>query len=168
MNWLKKYSKILLFIVVALSICSNFCFSEVISGSVRKEIDISKKKKVELPEVKQRYSTGSILAYNKGIEYFNLQEYDKSIESYLLAIKQEPKFADAYFNLGIIYDHFDNTSNALLAFNRAYVINKKDYEALYHVVHCYIKMGDNVAAKYYFNKIPKESEFYTKGKELFK
>ena len=70
------------------------------------------------------------------------------------------------FNLGILYDYFENPSTAIILFNRAYVINKKDYEALYYMIKCYILLGDNVAANFYASKIPKDSEYYSKTLQL--
>ena len=92
----------------------------------------------------------------------------KAIDSFKSAIKQENRFADAYFNLGILYEYFGNIDGAIVAFNRAYVINKKDYEALYYVIKCYVAKGSIVGAKFYFSKMPKDSEFYQPSQELLK
>ena len=51
--------------------------------------------------------------------------------------------------------------------NSNYVINKKDYEALYYVIKSNIDNGDITAAKHYYNKMPKDSEFYAKAQALF-
>ena len=168
MNWLNKYSKIFSIIFVMTLLIGGIGFAETIEGGVIKEIRQHEKRTAQIPEKAQNYSTGAILTYNKGIEEYKLTNYDKSIEAFLLAVKQEPRFADAYFNLGILYDYFENPSQAVIAFNRAYIINKKDYEALYYVVKCYWQIGDKVAAKFYFNKLPKDNEYYEKAKTLIK
>ena len=166
MNLLKEYSKYFsLAIMLTLIFSVNTC-AEILSGGVRKEITPQSQRKFEIQQQEPNYPTGAILAYNKGIEQYKLSNYDKSIEYFKLAIKQEPKFADAYFNLGILYDYFENPADAIIAFNRAYVINKKDYEALYYVIKCYILLGDNVAARFYTEKIPKDSEYYNKILQL--
>ncbi len=141
--------------------------ADVLEGGIRKEFKQPERKVIELPENEPVYSNGAILAYNKGIEEYKLSNYDASIDAFKSAIKQEPRFADAYFNLGILYDYFSDPKSALIAFNRAYAINKKDNEALYYIVKCYLALNDNVAGRYYFNKIQKESEFYNKAKSLF-
>ena len=168
MNWLRKSFKIFFIIGLALIFINADSFAEIIEGSIRKEIKQVQKRDINLPEKEVRYSNAAILAYNRGIGYYKIYEYDKSIESFKSAIKQEPKFADAYFNLGILYDHFDNKSKAIVAFNRAYSINKKDDEALFYMIKCYAQNNDNVAAKYYFKKLDKESVFYENAKELLK
>ena len=167
MNWLKKYFKKLFIILAILNLFNMASNADVIEGGIRKEIKPSQKRNIIIPQAEPKYSTAAILAYNKGIDYYKISEYDKSIESFKLAIKQAPRFADAYFNLGILYLYFNNPNSAVVEFNRAYVINKKDYEALFYVVKSYIEKGDNTAAKYYFNKLPKDSEFYQKAQELF-
>ena len=167
MNWLKKSFNKIFIISCVLSLINVFSYAEVIEGGIRKEIKHTQKAEYKISEKEVKYSTAAILAYNKGIDYFKISEYDKSIESFKTAIKLEPRFADAYFNLGILYGYFNNPSNAVISFNRAYVINKKDYEALYYVIKSNIDNGDITAAKHYFNKLPKDSEFYTKAQTHF-
>ena len=166
MNWFKKYSKYFSLAVIMTLIFSGITYADVLSGGIRKEINQQAHRKIEIPEQEPDYPTGAILAYNKGIEQYKLSNYDKAIECFKSAIAQEPRFADAYFNLGILYDYFENPSTAIILFNRAYVINKKDYEALYYMIKCYILLGDNVAANFYANKIPKDSEYYSKTLQL--
>ncbi len=169
MNLLKKYFKIYFIICFAALVFINAdSFADVIEGSIRKEIKQTQKRDIEFPPKEIKYSNAAILAYNKGIGYYRISEYDKSIESFKSAIKQEPRFADAYFNLGVLYDHFDNKSKAVVAFNRAYAINKKDDEALFYVIKCYTENGDTVAAQHYFKKLDKDSVFYENAKELIK
>jgi len=143
-------------------------FAEVINGGIRQEYDANPKKKPEIQDVEPVYRTGAILAYNNGISFYNQQNYDKAIESFTEATRQEPRFGDAYFNLGLLYYSFDNIPEALMAFNKAYLSNKKDSEALLYMVKCYVEKNDIVAAKYYAAKIPKKSEFYKKGQECLK
>ena len=166
MNWLKKYSKIFSLLIIMSSIMCGICSAEIISGGIRKEYNKQEKKKIEIPQKVQTYSTNAVLAYNKGITFYKMSDYDAAIEAFRLAIKQEPRFADAYFNLGILYDYFDNPKDAIIAFNRAYVINKKDYEALYYMIKCYVLLEDKVAARFYAEKIPTDSEFYSKAQQL--
>ena len=168
MNYLKRYSKLFLFIICTALFSSAMAFADVISGEIRKEITVPNINDIKIPDNEKKYSTGAIFAYNKGIEEYKLTNYDKAIESFQSAIKQDDRFSDAYFNLGILYDYFDNPKEAIIAFNRAYITNKKDYEALYYMIKCYVILGDSVAAESYAKKIPKDSEFFTKAQELFK
>ena len=167
MNCLIKFSKnIIVLLIVPLLFCGTI-FAETISGGIRKEYKQPIEKNIKIPYNEPQYSTAAILAYNKGLEEYKLSNYDKAIESFKLAIKQESGFADAYFNLGILYEYFSNFDSALIAFNRAYSINKKDYEALHYVIKCYLLKNDSVAARYYLKKMPKDSEYYQITKELF-
>lgn len=166
MNLLKKYFNILCLILLSFFIVSDG-YTEVLTGTIRKEIKQEGQYSVEIPTKEPEYSTGAILAYNKGIEEYKFDNYDKALAAFHLAVKQEPTFADAYFNLGILYDYFSNTKKALVAFNRAYSINKKDEEALYYVIKCYVNLNDYVAGKYYFKKLSPDSEYYQKAKNLF-
>ena len=166
MNWLKKYSKLCLILLLSVAFTGT-AFAEIIEGGIRKEFSTNESKSAEIKSKEPVYSIAAILAYNKGIEEFKYANYDKAIKSFKLAIKQEPMFADAHFNLGMMYYYFEDNKKAIISFNRAYVINKNDYEALYYMIKCYVKLQDKVAAQYYLKNFPNDSEFYEKAKELF-
>ena len=166
MNWFKKYSKNLFFVLIVALLLGGMVFADVISGGIRKEYNTQPQVTITIPDKEPVYSSGAVISYNKGIAFFKMSDYNEAIDAFKNAVEQEPRFADAYFNLGILYDYFDNPKDAIIAFNRAYIINKNDYEALYYMIKCYVLLNDKVAARFYSEKIPKDSEFYIKTQQL--
>lgn len=47
--------------------------------------------------------TNAFFLYVKGYLYHNMKEYDKAIEFYKKTIEQDPTYADAYSNIGLVY-----------------------------------------------------------------
>ncbi len=51
--------------------------------------------------------------------FFYKHEVDKAFAAFLLAIKKDSTYANAYYNLGIIYGDNGNEQEALAVFRRA-------------------------------------------------
>ncbi len=66
--------------------------------------------------------------YYRGVCEFALERYDKSVNSYLTAIKLNPAFDKAYFNLGISYYCLNKYDNALINIGKALVLFSKKRE----------------------------------------
>ncbi len=47
--------------------------------------------------------TNPFFLYVKGYLYHNMKEYDKALEFYKKTIEQDPAYADAYSNIGLVY-----------------------------------------------------------------
>ena len=65
----------------------------------------------------------SIYFYKMGKTYFNLQQYDNSIEYFQRAISENPKYADAYYDLGWVYYELDLYEEAITAINQVIKID---------------------------------------------
>ncbi len=100
------------------------------------------------------YDSIAIKAYNNGIDLTNQEKYKEAIVSFEKAIKIEPAFADAYYNLGIIHQYLGNYDKALDAFEKNLEQNPEDYEVIYKIAVLYHNMGKNETALDYIKKIP--------------
>jgi protein O-mannosyl-transferase len=88
------------------------------------------------------------LAY--GIYYSVYGIYDKSLEKYQEAIKQNPQYVDAYINLGtltLLYSKkIDEAINYL---KKAEMLAPTDSIVLGNLANCYAKKKDTITANYY-------------------
>ena len=82
--------------------------------------------------------TEAKLYYNKGIDFYKIGQYDKSMEAFRKAIDLDPEYIDAYYNLGNTYAEMKNFSKALHYYSRSLDFNSQDTEVynaialLYH------------------------------------
>lgn len=81
--------------------------------------------KQTLPPAKQYYSNGVSLMLTKN--------YAKAISDFKLAIKEEPTFAEAFFNIGYCYDELGQLQEAVAAFNKAIQLKPDFVEAHYNL-----------------------------------
>jgi len=100
------------------------------------------------------YDSTAVKAYNNGIDLTNQEKYREAVASFEKAIKIEPTFADAYYNLGIIYQYLGNEKKALEAFEKNLEQSPEDYEVMYKIAVIYHNMGLNETALDYIRKIP--------------
>ena len=66
--------------------------------------------------------------YYKGVCFFALEGYETSIKHYISAIKLNPAFAKAYFNMGISYFMLDKKDLALINIGKALILFSKTKE----------------------------------------
>lgn len=83
------------------------------------------KAKQILSPAKQHYSTGVSLMLTKN--------YSKAISSFKMAIKEEPKFAEAFFHIGYCYDELGVHQEAVTAFKKAISLKPDFVEAYYNL-----------------------------------
>lgn len=67
--------------------------------------------------------------YYKGVCNFAIEKYEDAARSYKAAIRLNPLFAKAYFNLGICYNTLGDYDNALISIGRALFIFSKQKNA---------------------------------------
>lgn len=61
--------------------------------------------------------------YDRGLNYFVMEEYDKALVEFNQAITINPQFADAYNNRGMTYAQLQQYDKALAEFNQAIAIS---------------------------------------------
>ena len=77
----------------------------------------------------------------QGIEYTNQQKYDKAVESFLKAIKKNPKNPEGYYGLGGMYNYKKMYPDAEQAFKSAIGLDPTHYNAHYSLGYTYELMG---------------------------
>jgi tetratricopeptide (TPR) repeat protein len=96
------------------------------------EIALAEKEKQEI----KINPTNSLTVYqwsSKGDDAYNFKLYDKAIEYYKEAIKIDPMYVNAYYNIGIAYGQKGDYDEALQMFKKAVIISPND-ETLYYGV----------------------------------
>jgi len=77
----------------------------------------------------------------QGIEYTNQQKYDKAVESFLKAIKKNPKNPEGYYGLGGMYNYKKMYPDAEQAFKTVITLDPTHYNAHYSLGYTYELMG---------------------------
>ena len=73
----------------------------------------------------------SLLQYSQGASYKGLGKLEKAVEVYTKAISLKPDYADAYNNLGTVFQDQGKLERAIEAYNKALSI-KPDYAEAYN------------------------------------
>tara|TARA_B100001109_G_scaffold248359_1_gene239086 strand:- start:407 stop:1672 length:1266 start_codon:yes stop_codon:yes gene_type:complete len=86
----------------------------------------------------------------KGFIYFNLKEFQKSYQSYSIAIKIKDSSFMCYSSRGTASFELGNFSDAIKDFKKALSLNNKFFETYENIGKCYSNLGENLSAiKYY-------------------
>ncbi|MBQ8168878.1 tetratricopeptide repeat protein [bacterium] len=110
--------------------------------------------------------TEAKLEYNKGIDFYKIGQYDKSMEAFRRAIDLDPNYIDAYYNLGSILEYLKQDEAALTVFKQIVVRKPSDYEAVYKAADLSNKLGQVDKAKSYLALIPTGSYVNPKAQQL--
>ena len=111
-------------------------------------------------------STDAMLQYNQGIDYYKIGQYDQAADCFREAIRIEPNYIDAYYNLGSILEYLQQYDAALAVFKQIIVRKPEDYDSVYKAAWISYKLGDNQRAKTYLSIIPSTSTRATDAQTL--
>lgn len=103
------------------------------------------------------HNTEAMLQYNQGIDYYKTGQYDESISAFRAAIKLDPDYIDAYYNLGSVLEYLQQYDAALSVFKQIIVRKPDDYDSVYKAAWLSYKLGECQKAKVYLNIIPSNS-----------
>lgn len=112
--------------------------------------------------------TEAQLQYNKGIDYYKIGQYDRSIEAFRKAIEIDPNYIDAYYNLGSILEYLGQDEAALTVFKQIVVRKPTDYDSVYKAAELSKKLGQDEKAKALLALIPSGSYVNSKAQALAK
>jgi tetratricopeptide (TPR) repeat protein len=70
----------------------------------------------------------AVFYYNLGLAYYTLVLYDQAIEAYLNAIREQPDFAEAWYNLSLAYDKTENSEKAFMAYEKYQTLSRTPSE----------------------------------------
>lgn len=101
--------------------------------------------------------TDAMLKYNQGIDFYKVGQYDRAITMFKDAIKLDPNYIDAYFNLGSILEYLGQYDAALAVFKQVIVRQPGDYDSVYKAAWLSHQMGQDDKTKTYLSIIPKNS-----------
>lgn len=110
--------------------------------------------------------TEAKLQYNKGIDFYKIGQYDRSMDAFRNAISLDPNYIDAYYNLGSILEYLGQDEAALTVFKQIVVRKPDDYDAVYKAAELSKKLGQYDKAKSFLSIIPSESYLAPKAKQL--
>jgi tetratricopeptide (TPR) repeat protein len=84
--------------------------------------------------------------YNRGIAYYDLENYKAAIADYTSALRIDPGYAAAYNNRGIAYRKLENYKAAIADYTSALKINPDDADAYYNRGNAYYNLENYTAA----------------------
>lgn len=99
-------------------------------------------------------STDAMLEYNQGIDFFKIGQYDRAISSFKEAIRLDPNYIDAYYNLGSVLEYLQQYDAALAVFKQIIVRQPNDYDSIYKAAWISSQLGQYEKAKTYLGIIP--------------
>lgn len=102
-------------------------------------------------------NTEAMLQYNQGIDYYKTGQYDEAISAFRAAIKLDPNYIDAYYNLGSVLEYLQQYDAALSVFKQIIVRKPDDYDSVYKAAWLSYQLGENQKAKTYLSIIPTTS-----------
>ncbi|MBQ8460395.1 tetratricopeptide repeat protein [bacterium] len=111
-------------------------------------------------------STDAKLQYNKGIDYYQLGQFEESAQCFKNAIELDPNYIDAYYNLGSILEYLKQDEAALAVFKQIILRKPDDYESVYKAALLSKKVGEYDKAKMYLTLIPEDSLIGSRAKQL--
>ncbi len=111
-------------------------------------------------------ATDAKLQYNKGIDYYQLGQFEESASCFKKAIELDPNYIDAYYNLGSILEYLKQDEAALAVFKQIILRKPDDYEAVYKAALLSKKVGEYDKAKMYLTLIPTNTMIGQRAKQL--
>lgn len=111
-------------------------------------------------------NTEAMLQYNQGIDYYKIGQYNDAISCFRNAIRLDPNYIDAYYNLGSVLEYLQQYDAALTVFKQIIVRKPDDYDSVYKAAWLSYKTGATQKAKLYLAIIPSDSARYQDAKAL--
>lgn len=111
-------------------------------------------------------NTEAMLQYNQGIDYYKIGQYNEAITCFRSAIRLDPNYIDAYYNLGSVLEYMQQYDSALTVFKQIIVRKPDDYDSVYKAAWLSYKIGESQKAKTYLAIIPPNSARYQDAKAL--
>ena len=99
-------------------------------------------------------NTEAMLQYNQGIDAYKIGQYDQAIDLFRSAIRLDPNYIDAYYNLGSVLEYLQQYDEALAVFKQIIVRKPDDYDSVYKAAWLSYKLGEAQKAKTYLSIIP--------------
>ncbi len=111
-------------------------------------------------------ATDAKLQYNKGIDYYQLGQFEEAASCFKKALELDPNYIDAYYNLGSILEYLKQDEAALAVFKQIILRKPDDYESVYKAAALSKKLGEYDKAKMYLTLIPTDTLIGQRAKQL--
>jgi len=99
-------------------------------GDLKKKKELKPRVTLSTTEVyKPTSSEEARINYNKGVESFKNKDLDNAVKYYEKAISIDPKYVDAYDNLGLVFRHQGNLEKAEFYYKKSIEIYPNGYLA---------------------------------------
>lgn len=102
-------------------------------------------------------------AYNKALDLYINGSTTEAIEQFKTAVRIDPKFTDAYYNLGSIYRYTGELDKAQEAFSKALTLNPGDTNINYDLALISIQKKDYNSALSYLNNVKSSDDKYNEA-----
>lgn len=102
--------------------------------------------------------------YYYNLAYLLMKEKSKNreaVECFKKVLQKDPKDANTFFNLGIIYMNGKAYDTAVKCFKKAYDLNNYDLLSLFYLGNTYQQMGNYAKAKEIYNSVIENSPEYS-------
>ena len=106
------------------------------------------------------FNLESAQAYNKALDLYIKGNTTDAIKEFEKAVKLDPEFADAYYNLGSIYRYTGDLNKAEEAFQKVLSINNNDTSVNYDLGLIYIQKKDYKKALSFLKLVNQRSDKY--------
>lgn len=111
-------------------------------------------------------NTDAMLQYNQGIDFYKTGQCDNAIAAFREAIRLDPTYIDAYYNLGAVLEYMQQYEAALAVFRQVIVRQPNDFDSVYKAAWISYKLGQYDKAQTYLSIIPKNCPRATDAHEL--
>ncbi len=108
------------------------------------------------------YKAEAVKNYNKGIELTGKEIYKKAVSCFEKAIKADPTFIDAYYNLGILQEFLGEKQKAVETFEKVLKFAPDDFDTIYKLATLHYTMDNLEKADEFIKQIPPEDPNYNR------
>ncbi|MDO5760918.1 MAG: hypothetical protein Q4Q06_07815 [Bacteroidota bacterium] len=153
-NHLRDYNNALYALCMSISLCDTFAQAYNYRGIVYSNAE---KYEIALLDFRTCLALDKKTPYihdNIGIALERTGNIPAAIEEYLLSIKYEPKYFDAYYNLGRIYTNYHYNSKALRYLRKALKLETEVSDIYFLIGQNLLEMGKkDYACEYFFTAL---------------
>ncbi len=143
----KKLFILLLILSVSLFAGGSICYAEV--------------------DVSEDDMNRSVSAYYKGLEMVKAQAYDTAIANFEQALKYNPNFTDAYFNIAAVYMAQQRYDEAYNTYVKLIALNPYDYDSIFQAAKISYNRRNYALTMKYLKYIPDDYANYEQVQQLY-